>query len=117
MRDAMAPAMQLFAPIQRLVVTGFLIAMAAFASRGDIFTFSNTNSITINDSNNPPTIATPYPSTITVAGLAGQVITNLTVTLSNFSHTFPSDVSILLVGPQGEVCVLMSDVGGSFSSP
>jgi hypothetical protein len=93
-------------------LAGFLLAMAAFGARAGTFTFSNTNYITINDTTNPPTIATPYPSTITVAGLTGQVITNLTVTLSNFSHTFPSDVSIILVGPQGQMCVLMSDVGG-----
>lgn len=85
--------------------------------RGDTFTFSNTNYLTINDSDNPPTIATPYPSTITVSNLTGEVITNLTVTLNGFSHDFPSDVNILLVGPQGQTSLLMSDVGGQEDFP
>lgn len=55
--------------------------------------------------------ATPYPSTITVAGLSG-VINQLSVTLSNVSHTFPSDIDALLVGPQGQRVILMSDAGG-----
>jgi subtilisin-like proprotein convertase family protein len=106
----------MFVPKRWPPLAGFLFALAAFCVRADTFTFSNTNYISINDSTNPPTIATPYPSAITVTGLTGQVITNVTVTLSNFSHTFPSDVSIILVGPQGQMSVLMSDVGGVFSS-
>jgi hypothetical protein len=56
--------------------------------------------------------ASPYPSTITVAGLSGTV-TKVTVTLTNFSHTFPDDVDILLVGPTGANAIIMSDVGGA----
>lgn len=82
-------------------------------SRGDQFTFSNTNYITINTNNNPPTIASPYPSTISVSGLNGEVITDLAVTLEDFSHPFPSDVSVILAGPQGQMALLMSDVGGA----
>jgi T5SS/PEP-CTERM-associated repeat protein len=55
--------------------------------------------------------ATPYPSTITVAELIG-VITGATVTLSNLSHTFPTDLDILLVSPAGQKVMLMSDAGG-----
>lgn len=85
------------------------------ASRGDTLSFSNTNFIFINDSDNPPTIATPYPSPITVSGLNGEVITNVTVTLSGFTHSFPSDVNIILVGPQGRTALLISNVGGQDS--
>ena len=74
--------------------------------------FVNTNAIIINDSNQPPTTATPYPSPIVVAGLDGEVISKVTVTLSNLSHTFPSDIDALLVGPQGQASFLMSEVGG-----
>lgn len=74
--------------------------------------FSNTNYITINDSTSPPTIATPYPSSITVTGLNGQFVTKATVTLQGFSHTFPSDVDIILQSPDGQMSVLMSEVGG-----
>src|ERR1044071_3266773 len=66
------------------------------------FTFSNTNVIFINDSTAPPTKAGPYPSSLTVTGLAGQVITKATVTLNGFSHDYPSDVTMLLVGPGGQ---------------
>ncbi|HSA91960.1 MAG TPA: hypothetical protein VLE48_03040 [Terriglobales bacterium] len=71
----------------------------------------NSGAITINDGGTPPTAASPYPSNIVVSGLAGN-ITKLRVRLNGFSHTFPDDVDILLVGPTGTNIVLMSDVGG-----
>lgn len=55
--------------------------------------------------------ATPYPSTIIVGGVVGQ-ITKVTVTLSGLSHTFPADIDALLVGPEGQKLLLMSDAGG-----
>jgi extracellular elastinolytic metalloproteinase len=55
--------------------------------------------------------ATPYPSNIVVSGATGTV-RKVTVTLSNFNHTFPGDVDVLLVGPTGRKMILMSDVGG-----
>lgn len=73
--------------------------------------FANTNAIVINDSNTPPTPATPYPSRITVTGLTGQVITKLTVQIQGFAHGFPDDVCVVLVGPHGTNCVLMSNCG------
>ena len=53
----------------------------------------------------------PYPSTIAVAGFAGS-LSKATVTLRGFTHTYPDDVDILLVGPSGQGVVLMSDCGG-----
>lgn len=53
---------------------------------------------------------TPYPSTINVAGLSGT-ITKVTATLNGYSHTWPRDVDVLLVGPGGQTVVLMSDAG------
>ena len=55
--------------------------------------------------------ATPYPSQITVSGVGANIL-KVTATLIGFSHTFPSDVSALLVGPQGTKVMLMSDEGG-----
>jgi subtilisin-like proprotein convertase family protein len=55
--------------------------------------------------------ASPYPSTVNVAGLVGTV-TKVTVTLTNLNHTFPGDIDLLLVGPGGQKMLLMSDVGG-----
>ena len=68
-------------------------------------TFTNSAAITINDASP----ATPYPSNITVAGLTGT-ITKVTAKLNGVSHTFPSDIDILLVGPGGNL-IIMSDVG------
>ena len=36
----------------------------------------------------------------------------MTVTLDQFSHSWPDDVDVLLVGPGGQTTMLMSDVGG-----
>jgi uncharacterized repeat protein (TIGR01451 family) len=57
--------------------------------------------------------ALPYPSTITLGGLSG-VISNITVTFSNFTHSYPDDVDALLVSPSGIAVVLMSDAGAGF---
>jgi len=70
-------------------------------------TFSNPAIITIPDSG----AGAPYPSNISVAGVGGT-ITKVTVKLNNLSHTFPSDIDILLVGPGGQNAIIMSDVGG-----
>ena len=73
-------------------------------------TFINQTFISINPAGAPPEVK-PYPSTITVANLSGA-ITDVSVTLSNLSHTFPDDLDILLVGPGGQRVLLMSDAGG-----
>jgi len=72
--------------------------------------FGNTNAIVIND-NSP---ATPYPSTITTSNLLGTV-TKVSVTLNGFTHTYPSDVGVLLVSPTGTNIVLMRSCGGGSS--
>jgi subtilisin-like proprotein convertase family protein len=55
--------------------------------------------------------ATPYPSQIVVDNVPG-LITQVTVTIRDFEHTRPSDVDILLVGPDGSTnVVLMAKVG------
>lgn len=55
--------------------------------------------------------AIPYPSSIVVAGTAGEVV-KVEVTIENLDHTFPDDLDILLAGPDGQSVVLMSDAGG-----
>lgn len=72
----------------------------------------NATAFVISDSASPPTAASLYPSPITVSGETG-VITDLDVTLSGYSHSFPDDVDVLLVGPGGQSAILMSDAGGA----
>jgi uncharacterized delta-60 repeat protein len=70
-------------------------------------TFANTNLIVINDD----TIASPYPSAITVSNLGGTLI-KAAVTLTNLSHTSPSDIDALLVSPGAQDTLIMGHAGG-----
>ena len=56
--------------------------------------------------------ATPYPSIINVSGISGT-ITNIQVSLSGLSHTYPDDIDMFLLGPGGQKVMLMSDAGGN----
>lgn len=94
-----------------------LIVGSVLPANAGTFTFSNTNTIIINDSGNPPTVASPYPATNVVTGLGGSVISKVTVSLFGFAHTFPSDVDIVLVGPEGQNAIVMSNVGGTNKMP
>ena len=58
--------------------------------------------------------ATPYPSVINVSNLDG-LVTQVTVTFSNLSHTYPKAINALLVSPTGQKTLLMSDCGSSFA--
>jgi subtilisin-like proprotein convertase family protein len=56
--------------------------------------------------------ASPYPSTIPVGGLRAGKILDVNVTLSGVSHTYPEEIEVILVAPNGRTAVgLMSDVG------
>ncbi|MCW5850117.1 MAG: hypothetical protein KIT87_08535 [Anaerolineae bacterium] len=68
--------------------------------------FANTTPIAIPQAG----AASPYPSTITVTGVSG-VITRLVVKLFGVSHTYPRDIDIKLVAPDGRRILLMSDAG------
>jgi carboxypeptidase T len=56
--------------------------------------------------------ASPYPANINVTGLSGTV-TGVTVELNGTLHEFMDDVDIMLVGPQGQTVILLSDAGGT----
>jgi subtilisin-like proprotein convertase family protein len=71
-------------------------------------TFANPAPITINDFS----AGSPYPSTIDISCVSGP-LSQLSVTLTNVSHTYASDIDILLVGPSGQAIMLMSDTGGA----
>jgi len=76
---------------------------------GGTTVFANPSNIVIPASS----IASPYPSTIDVSGEVGT-ITNITVTLHGMNHSYPGNVSVLLVGPGGQAVVLMSGTVGDF---
>jgi subtilisin-like proprotein convertase family protein len=57
--------------------------------------------------------ANPYPATLALSGLTGT-IQALSVRLNGISHTFPADMDVVLVGPNAQKVVLMSDVGGGY---
>lgn len=63
--------------------------------------------ITIGDA----TSGTPFPSVKFIEGQVG-LITSIQVNIFGFRHTFPDDVDMLLVGPDGTHVMLMSDCGG-----
>jgi subtilisin-like proprotein convertase family protein len=78
------------------------------------FNGTNSTQIVINDYSGvgPPMASTPYPSSISVAGLSGKV-SHVTVTVWGLYHTSCADISMLLVDPSGtNGVVLMSGAGG-----
>jgi subtilisin-like proprotein convertase family protein len=97
----MRKTLLLFTTIALALLLAAGVAMAATT------TFSNTSAIQIPDSG----AANPYPSEINVQGLSGT-ISDVNVKLNGFSHGFPDDVAVQVVGPDGTSVLLMSDVGG-----
>jgi subtilisin-like proprotein convertase family protein len=55
--------------------------------------------------------ALPYPASIPVSGFKKANITDVNLTLHNYSHEFTPDVDVLLVAPGGRNATVMSDVG------
>ncbi|CAG1004615.1 hypothetical protein PHYC_03157 [Phycisphaerales bacterium] len=94
--------------MRRSILAGVGSLSAAFAACAGAQTFSNSAPITVPASG----AASPYPSTIDVSGITGN-ISAVFVTLYGCQHTFTEDLDILVVGPTGARVLLMSDVGGS----
>jgi subtilisin-like proprotein convertase family protein len=88
------------------MATALVAALSAAPAGAQVF--SSLGTITIPSAGK----ATPYPSAITVGGLTGAV-TAVRVNLVGFSHTYPADVDLLLVGPSGQTVVLLADAGGN----
>jgi len=78
----------------------------SYAGNGGDTEFTNTEGISIPSSGD----AGPYPSAIEVSGISGTV-TSLRVELKSFSHSWPSDLQVFLMAPDGRLCSLMSDKG------
>jgi subtilisin-like proprotein convertase family protein len=83
-------------------------ATADGTANADRARVANTASITIPDSG----ASTPYPAIINVpAGAINGSVVKVTATIDGLSHTYPSDIDLLLVGPTGQSVILMSDAG------
>jgi streptogramin lyase/subtilisin-like proprotein convertase family protein len=82
--------------------------------------FSNTPVIDVPGSCPSPGMcggpADPYPSEIAVSGLQGTV-TSVRVRLREIMHEGMAEVDVLLVGPQGQAALVLSDVGGVAPDP
>lgn len=91
-----------------VVAAATLFTVQTAAQNATTQTSFSLDPITINDNG----IATPYPTGIVIFGVNPAIVTRVEVSLNGFSHTFPDDVDIVLVGPQGQRAVLMSDAGG-----
>jgi subtilisin-like proprotein convertase family protein len=93
-----------------------LLVLMVCAVPASAATFSNSSAITINDylggcSAGPDSAqATPYPSQIQVSGQQGTV-SDVNATINGFTHTYPADVRMLLVGPHGQTTDLLDEVG------
>src|SRR2546427_4810492 len=90
-----------------MLVVFVLLLCGLTPAFGQTASFSNVSTITIPDSG----AGTPYPSTINVSGTAGT-ISQVTVKLDGYTHTYPDDVDVLLVSPTGQKVVVLSDAGG-----
>lgn len=80
------------------------------APSGGGTTFSNSAAITI-PSSGTSGASSPYPSSITVSGVT-QNVASVAVDLKNLTHGYASDLDILLVAPNGQTVMLVSDAGG-----
>lgn len=56
--------------------------------------------------------ASPYPVTRTVSAPPDRIISDLNVSIDGIWHQRPDDLDLLLVGPQGQKVILMSDACG-----
>ena len=96
-------------PDAATICAGAIQRLAVTLPPGTVQSFTSTGAISIPSVG----IATPYPSTVTVAGVAAGAKVK-SVRLNGLSHTWPSDIDMVLVGPDGTTrVVLMSDVGGT----
>ncbi len=92
-----------------LVVLVLVVGATAVPAEATVFSTSGTITTPCCGAGASGGAATPYPSTISVSGLTGN-ITDVNVTLPNLSHGYPPDLDILLVGPFGQDVVVMADV-------
>ena len=115
---AITPARRVLAVVSAfLLVIGWQLGHPLTAFADGPATFNNSASIAIPATGSANQIgpANPYPSSITVSGLAGAV-SKVQVRFNGLSHTALNDVDALVVAPSGDNLVVLSDVGDPTSS-
>src|SRR5919112_1352494 len=96
-----------------LAAIALTLLVASGVALATPITFSNPSSISIVDATSAgASAANPYPSETNVEGLSGT-ISDVNLKLNGYSHGFPDDVAVQVVGPDGTSVLLMSDVGGA----
>jgi subtilisin-like proprotein convertase family protein len=72
-------------------------------------TFTQPAAITIAESG----AAAPYPSVVKVSGLKKGRLVDVDLELTGLAHSYPDDLDVLLVAPDGRNAVVLSDVGSN----
>lgn len=93
-----------------LLVLGWQVGHPPAAFADGPTTFSNDTAIAIPASGSAQQIgpASPYPSSITVSGMSGP-ISKVTVTFHNLTHGSLNDIDAMVVAPDGENLIVLSD--------
>ncbi|GAA1980087.1 hypothetical protein GCM10009777_11900 [Microbacterium pumilum] len=93
------------------VLAGAVVAPSMAQADGPT-TFTNSAAIAIPATGSPDQIgpASPYPSAITVSGMAGAV-TAVQVVFHGLTHSTLNDVDAMVVAPSGQNLVVLSDIG------
>lgn len=89
-------------------LAGWTLQIETDSASSPILSFTNATTLTIPAKGN----ASLYPSLLSVSGVT-DAVTNISVSLNGFTHGYPADIDVFLVGPGGDVTILMSDAGGS----
>jgi uncharacterized repeat protein (TIGR01451 family) len=82
----------------------FIMPVVSTFWNNQVIFIPTTNDVATNDASGP---AGPYSTSNLVSGITSYV-SHVAVTVSNLEHTYPHDISLLLVGPGGQSSVLMS---------
>jgi subtilisin-like proprotein convertase family protein len=87
---------------------GFEVLLEEAAAAFDSAEARNEDGITINAYE----AASPHPSTINMSGIV-RPVNAMRVKINGFRHTWPDDVDVFLMAPNGRVAVVFSDAGGT----
>ncbi|MFK4835114.1 Ig-like domain repeat protein [Microbacterium sp. ZW T2_14] len=98
-----------------LALFGTMVASPARADGPTTFTNAASIAIPATGSADQVGAASPYPSPITVSGLAGTV-SSVRVVFNGLTHSALNDLDAMVVAPSGENLVLLSDIGDPTST-